>query len=373
VKFLNQLTERTPRAQARQTIKRMIATGFKVGDKLPTYRDLAAQLDVSLLTIQRAVHDLTREGIIYSLHAKGAFVKRLPPAEGKLAQVGLLYPASMTNLVQTPYLTEILGGIMWHCDQNNIDLQVFSIRRTMREIPAREIALRVDGVLLVGVLNEHYIATFADQPIPVALVDAQAQDAPFHCLCVDNALCVDLVMDHLHQLGHRRIAYLDMSVPDFVAAPGTGQPVDSTDNRERRLAYLAAMQRLDQGAYQHVYQVAAIDQMPEVVDQLFSETPRSTAVVAYDTNVAHSFYQHLRERNIQVPRDLSLAAAVGAKNTGTIGNQSLTFSLADFQAMGSVAIRSLMQQAGGTQPRQHHIQRISGSLAISSSTGEPPR
>ncbi len=63
-------------SQITSQIKAMIMSGeLKEGDALPSMRNLAAQLRISLITTKRAYEDLEREGFIESYTGKGSFVK----------------------------------------------------------------------------------------------------------------------------------------------------------------------------------------------------------------------------------------------------------------------------------------------------------
>ena len=56
-------------------IKEQISTGvLQSGDKLPSVRELSAQLAVNPNTVQRAYRELEAEGYIYSVAGKGSFV-----------------------------------------------------------------------------------------------------------------------------------------------------------------------------------------------------------------------------------------------------------------------------------------------------------
>ena len=52
------------------------------GDKLPSVRELAAQLAINPNTIQRAYRELEHEGFIYSMTGKGSFVSPLGEVDG---------------------------------------------------------------------------------------------------------------------------------------------------------------------------------------------------------------------------------------------------------------------------------------------------
>ena len=56
-------------------IKLLIANGeLKVGDSLPSVRNLAKSLEVSTLSVQRAYTELQKDKIIESIEGKGSFV-----------------------------------------------------------------------------------------------------------------------------------------------------------------------------------------------------------------------------------------------------------------------------------------------------------
>jgi len=61
----------------RQVRARILAGELDVGESLPSIRGLAKQLQVSVVTIQRAYESLEREGMIVSRRGKGFFVEQL--------------------------------------------------------------------------------------------------------------------------------------------------------------------------------------------------------------------------------------------------------------------------------------------------------
>jgi hypothetical protein len=229
VRFVGQPTDTTARAQTRKAIKRMMLTrGMQVGDKMPTYRELAEQFGVALLTIQRVMRDLAEEGLIYRLHSKGAFIKRVLESDGQLSQVGLLYPAAMGRLDLGRY------------------------QRVCRAF------------------------------------DEQGRFAPA------------------------------MAARDLLG---------------------------------------------------LSEQP--TAVLTDDTYQAAALHRCLGELGIRIPRDLSMAAGIGARGDPLVGNQALTFARGDFRGMGWRAIEILQMQAAGRQSALRGVERIATTLVIGTTTARP--
>ncbi|MCO8193457.1 MULTISPECIES: GntR family transcriptional regulator [Anaerofustis] len=56
-------------------IKNMIVSGkLKEGDSLPSIRNLAKDLRISVITTKRAYEELEKDGYIYTVKAKGSFV-----------------------------------------------------------------------------------------------------------------------------------------------------------------------------------------------------------------------------------------------------------------------------------------------------------
>ncbi|WP_286883596.1 GntR family transcriptional regulator [Aneurinibacillus sp. UBA3580] len=84
--------------QIKNQMKQSILKGeLEEGDALPSIRQLAKDLQISVITTKRAYEDLEKEGFIVSVVGKGSFVagqnkdflreKRLKAIEEKLAEV----------------------------------------------------------------------------------------------------------------------------------------------------------------------------------------------------------------------------------------------------------------------------------------------
>lgn len=62
--------------QIKDGIKQSIFKGeFKNNDMLPSVRQLAKDLNVSMITTKRAYIDLEHEGFVYTVSGKGTFIK----------------------------------------------------------------------------------------------------------------------------------------------------------------------------------------------------------------------------------------------------------------------------------------------------------
>lgn len=68
-------------AQVARQLRAAVAAGrLKPGERLPSHRELAAQLVINQLTVKRAFDELEREGIVTTRRGLGTFVADAPPA-----------------------------------------------------------------------------------------------------------------------------------------------------------------------------------------------------------------------------------------------------------------------------------------------------
>jgi GntR family transcriptional regulator len=73
--LISQADRRPMYLQITEQIRRRIAVGeWPVGHELPSIRALAADTQVSVITVKRAYSDLEREGVIVTRQGRGTFV-----------------------------------------------------------------------------------------------------------------------------------------------------------------------------------------------------------------------------------------------------------------------------------------------------------
>jgi GntR family transcriptional regulator len=97
--------------QVMEQIKRRVAVGdLPPGTELPSIRQLAADLNISIITIKRAYLELEREGVIFTRQGKGSVVADKPGLQAsiqerelselleKAAELGVLLGLSKTEM-----------------------------------------------------------------------------------------------------------------------------------------------------------------------------------------------------------------------------------------------------------------------------------
>ncbi|MCI2941599.1 GntR family transcriptional regulator [Staphylococcus cohnii] len=74
--LLKNSSERPIYEQIKQQVKENILKGHVTpGEHLPSMRELAQDLSVSVITTKRAYEDLEKDGFVFTIRGKGTFVK----------------------------------------------------------------------------------------------------------------------------------------------------------------------------------------------------------------------------------------------------------------------------------------------------------
>ena len=102
--------------QITSQIKAMIMSGeLKTGDPIPSMRSLAKTIHVSVITVQKAYEDLTRDGFIETTVGRGSFVAAqnkdfIQEEQQKQIEEHLMRAAELarTNGIKLEKITEIL-------------------------------------------------------------------------------------------------------------------------------------------------------------------------------------------------------------------------------------------------------------------------
>ncbi|HEX4135730.1 MAG TPA: GntR family transcriptional regulator [Bryobacteraceae bacterium] len=84
---ISQSDKRPMYLQIMEQIKQRIAVGDWVeGQVIPSIRQLAADIEVSVITVKRAYLELEREGVIVTQHGKGSHVATKPGLAARLRE-----------------------------------------------------------------------------------------------------------------------------------------------------------------------------------------------------------------------------------------------------------------------------------------------
>jgi LacI family transcriptional regulator, galactose operon repressor len=211
--------------------------------------------------------------------------------------------------------------------------------QTEEEVGRALIERRVDGVVIAGVsLGSSLPGMLLDREIPVVLASfGEHEDPRLGVIDHDDAAAMEVIVDHLYGLGHRRVAFVSQHLREY-------------GGERRRLGFMSALARrglslieLDDGA---------------------------TAVVAHNDMLAIATIDRLERRGLRVPQDISV---VGYDDVALASHCRirLTTVHSDAVEMG----RRAVELAVGAAREGRHValrEMQSNPLVVRSTTQRPP-
>lgn len=324
--------------------------GYPRGELLPSYRQLASDLDISYVTIKRGMDLLESQGVISCINGKGSFVNRELSHQGRaLKSVGVIHLASHAHLFSAPYLTQIMRGI--NGGTAPLDVHIYTMREHGFVTSAQLAEHDVDGVILLGMEDEEFIREFAGWGIPGVVVDHVTAGVPLDFVACDNEAGVIRAVQHVVGLGHRHIRYLGNESGRYanVGRKATKRvQTFSSDFAERREAVRRALAvcpgvRYDEvtaSQYPNPGEKGVADFFGHVVGESLGAAERPTAFLTDNDDAAVRLIREFAARGVAVPGDVSVCAVAKAAGESSQGD-GITGSRFDFKGMGRKAVELL--------------------------------
>ncbi len=338
--------------QVADHIKILIARqGLARQAPLPSYRQLAAELNVAVSSAMRGVDLLVDQGIVRRQRAQGCFVNReLSPQGRALQTVGIIHTASYQHLFSTSYLQQIMQGI--GDGPGHLDIQIYSMRAD-GFVTAPQLADRhMDGVILLGLESEAFVEEFATWGVPGVLVDQVSEKGLLDCVACDNEAAAQRVVEHLSGLGHRHIRYVAYDARRL-AQVGVSRTLlmQSSDRIERREAAVRALTAVPGMRWDEDILAIHEDQglIRGVVKRWQAESERATAFLAEGEQIGVALIRELTAQGVKVPEAVSVCVVARTRSAET--NGTATGCGFDFVKMGRKAVdvlRRRCEQPNGT-------------------------
>ncbi len=287
----------------------MVGNGYRLypwrvsnAAKRLTLADIARIAGVSIGTASRALNNAygvsptTRQRVLAVAEERSYVVS---PEASRLARGATGRVAVVVPHPARWFFGEILEALVDILRGVDLDVLLYHVgdlddrRKFFEELPARR---KVDAVVVVAFpVEEHERQRL--ELLGVHIVAAGGQHATYPYVCIDDQVAGRQAMDHLLNLGHRRIAMLEAIDPH--------QP----DHPPGRSA-----------AYHQALRDAAIPVDPrltvssnwggeegaEAAGRLLSLQHRPTAIYAHSDEVAAGALRTLRRAGVRVPQDISL-------------------------------------------------------------------
>lgn len=328
-------------------------------------KDVARAAQVSHPTVSRALRNSplvkseTAERIRQIAHDMGYRANAV--ARGLVTKRTRTIGVVVTTIAD-PFIGEVVSGIEEMANDHGYSVFLANCNAD----PEREIRVvhsfqerRVDGILVtssrVGAL---YLSLLRQFKVPIVLINNQHPGEFVHSVMIDNVTASRQAMQHLLELGHRRIAYL-------------GDQYGFQSDTERFAGYRQALEQADSPFIPEL--VVHGDGKPEggqvAIEKLLALPTLPTAVFCYNDMSAIGALNGIRARGLKVPGDISL---IGFDDLfiASYVDPPLTTVRQPKQLMGRKAMEILLNLFSDTH--QETNIKVQGELVVRGSTG-PPR
>lgn len=266
----------------------------------------------------------------------------------------------LLNELHNPFYAEIMDGIEEQAEALEYRLLAGTGgRRRGGESRAVDMFLehRVDGMLLVGPRLPTAAIGAAARHRPVVVVAREVRHPDVDWIVNDERAGARLVIRHLVELGHRRIAHID-----------GGRGAGASGRRKgyalaMREAGLASEIRVLSGDYTDVAGVMA-------AERLLASGRLPTAIFAANDLLATGVIDRLEEAGLRIPADVAI---VGYDNTflAALHHISLTTINQPRPEMGRRAVLALVERIDGSRVAPLRLRTVP-SLVVRSTTGPAP-
>lgn len=288
-------------AQLRDVIKREILSGsLRVGDQVPSDREICRVYQVSRITARRALADLEAEELLVRVPGKGTFVAERQPQSALTHTIGVgLHDPSYLFL---PSFSMILSGMAEVATQKGFHVQLIVTQGapectggTLYERVLQQ--GRIDGLALIDhFVSDEEIVNMHDCGVPIVLCDRIVPGHDLRSVLIDNRGGVFQLVEHLYGLGHSDIAIFIANLKKAFSPA-----------RERYEGYRSAIDILGLDFHpEWVIQYRDPQQIEEELSSLINGSKHPTAIICGEDIVAIRIQDLLRKFGYRVPTDFSV-------------------------------------------------------------------
>jgi len=336
--------------------------------KSATVTDVARAANVSTATVSRALSKPemlskdTRDAVIAAIRATGYQVNQAA-RNLRMQRAGAIL-VLVPNLGK-PFYSEILAGInegFADTDYSVLISDTESRPKADTELVGNFLNGRVDGVLTLdgnlssGTLDNCQAAGVSQR---IVFVCEWVEGEFFHSIRSDNSGGARMAIQHLYELGHRRIAHVTGPKGNVL----TKSRREGVQAERNRLGIPAPPEWIIRGDF-------SLGSGEIAAEKILAMDPRPTAVFCAADMVAFGLIARLHKSGVVVPRDISVVGFDDIEMSGSFV-PGLTTIRQDRRKIGRLAAERLRQRLNSTEI-DNAIDLVEVELIARESTAAPP-
>ncbi|WP_186577114.1 LacI family DNA-binding transcriptional regulator [Aquibacillus kalidii] len=303
-----------------------------------TMRDIAEKLDVSSVTVSKALND--KDGVSEELKVK---IKELAEKmgyryntmaksmkDGRSYNVCVIIPERFTGVSQSFYLKvyQFIARVLEESNYYGIIHILPSEDEENLNLPRIYHERRVDGFIMLGQTNKEYIDLMKSINMPLVFLDFYDENGDVDAVITDNFYGAYEITNYLIQSGHKEIGYV-------------GNLFTTSSIQDRFLGYYKSLLEHKINLNQD-YVIKDRDERGVYIDlELPDKLP--TAFVCNCDQIAHLLITKLNSCGYKVPEDVSV---VGFDNDiyATLTAPHLTTVEVDIEEMAKNAVKFICEK-----------------------------
>lgn len=322
---------------------------------MATMRDVARQAGVSVATVSyvinntKTVSPATRSRIVAAMDELGYRRNAigLALARRRTQILALLYPTLHQDL--GPAGLRFFLSAADAADERGYRLVFWPSSAGSSVVEEVATSGLVDGAILMQVqLDDERVRRLATTDLPFILIGRTREVGSYPYVDVDFAFSIRAAVEQLHDLGHRRIAYLD--------GRSDQDPADLGHLERARAAFESSTRKhaIEGTALSYPRTIRA---GAEAATVLLAAKDRPTAVILLNEWAAHGMVSAFKTHGLAVPDDVSMLLIGTPPQMSELSDPTLTAYASPADDVGRLAANSLIDRLEGTAelPRQQAL------------------
>ncbi len=201
--------------QLKTILKEMILDDPSI-ENLPPEKSLAEQYEVSYMTVRHAISELVDEGLITRQAGRGTFVNKPGKVKNKTYCIGYIRSDKTGDIYMSEDEVKLFTGIYAVFAKRGYQLTHILDRSTLvsSEDPAQKPKIKLDGILYYDPYDKEELNKIIRFTSTV-LLESRIQLPDITTVNIDNYNAFKLGIQHVYDLGHRRIAHITGDLKSF--------------------------------------------------------------------------------------------------------------------------------------------------------------
>lgn len=343
----------------RQDIAEQIgAASLTPGAVLPTRTELAARYRTAVATVDRALQELTREGLVAAGSGRRTIVAE-PSARAATTIAVIMNLSREQTDVSADFLDPLFAGIRMACMEFMLEVHYRSSETPVKEVIEQT---KAQGILVIRPDYSEIprLERLRAEGIPVVAAPGILDNEGIPSISSDNLTGMDSAIGHLVALGHREIGFVSLTatVPDhFERLQGFLRSMDGHG--------LPAVPRWMYLMHEH-----RPDQFAKRLEGVLMPGDLPTALVVGDFLMTLAVIRQLNSLGVRVPQDMSLVCFDDPPAAAHI-DPALTAIRQHLSKLGYRAVERLVESIGSQDVPL--VDRVATELVVRDSTSRPPR